>query len=168
MKFVVNCPQNLEKVQKYAHAMDRSLRERAEFLTAAANADLLILFKPAASPDAGINAQAPGSDDCKAKITVACGEGIAGDLHCGLGADCDLTFSSLQKGRLQICLLRPVQCLDGHFYEPFEFPFRGSVGNAYPMLAAAAVKILCEVREPNRGLAKTDQNVESSVCSPDR
>lgn len=128
--------------------MDRSLRERAEFIPAAANADLLIRFSPASFGDTSIcGAQTSDTDTCKAKITVACGEGIAGDLHCGLGTDCDLTFSSLQKGRLQICLLRPVQCLDGHFCEPFEFPFRGSVGNAYPMLAAAAVKILCEVRE---------------------
>ena len=132
--------------------MDRSLRERAEFLPAADQADLLILFE-----NQSTGFRAPGdldADMCKAKITVVCGEGNHGDLNCdlhcdlrcGLSTDCDLTFSSLQKGRLQICLLHAVTCLDGHVCEPFEFPFRGSVGNAYPLLAAAAVKILCEIR----------------------
>ena len=165
MKFTVVCPKNLEKVQKYSCAMDRSLKERIQFLpspeTAAvstpAEADLLIVFgeKDPVGDNSICGFDAGDTADLKAKITVACGEDITGDIRCGLGSDCDLTFSSLQKNRLQICLLHPVRCLNGHLCEPFEFAFRGSVGNAYPLLAAAAIKILCSVRETGYHLQTT-------------
>lgn len=146
MTFTVLCPKNLEKVQKFAVAMDRSLKERVRFLSAVDSdtVDLAILFdeKDPVADNSICGLQAADTELSKAKITIACGEKISGDLRCGLGANSDLTFSSLQKNKLQICLLRPVQCLDGHICEPFEFSFRGSVGNAYPLLAAAAVKIL--------------------------
>ena len=149
MKFTVVCPENLEKVQKFAYAMDRSLKERTRFVpelnSDAAQADLLIMFgKKEAAPDTSICGFQSGNPcKIKAKITIACGENVTGDLRCGLSADCDLTFSSLQKNRLQICLLHPVVCPDGRVCEPLEFSSRGSVGNADALLAAAAVKILC-------------------------
>jgi len=153
LKFTVICPENLEKVQKYTYEMDRSLKERIQFLPSSASAsestsietDLLILFdeKESICDNSICDSTVDNTFIPKAKITVVCGDGIRGDLRCGLGTDCVLTFSSLQKNHLQICLLHPVRCLDGHLCEPFEFSFRGSVGNAYPLLAAAAVKILC-------------------------
>lgn len=163
MKFTVVCPENLEKVQKYALEMDRTLKERIQFLpsaepssataaakSAVAESDVWIVFGKEDAPgdDSICSAEVRDTSVCKikSKIIVACGEGIEGDLRCGLGTDCDLSFSSLQKNKLQICLLHPVKCLDGHICEPFEFTSRGSVGNAYALLAAAAVKILCSVR----------------------
>ena len=165
MKFTAICPENLEKVQKYAYDMDRSLKQRIQFLPSAqmaaetgpAVADLLIVFSendPVRNHSI-CDSAACDAPVCEAKITVACGEGISGSVRCGLGADCDLTFSSLQKNRLQICLLHPIRCLDGHLCEPFEFAFRGSVGNAYPLLAAAAIKILCSVRKTGYHLQTT-------------
>lgn len=70
------------------------------------SADVLIVFGKGISPggDSICTAGVRDTSVCKlkAKFTVSCGEGIEGGLRCGLGTDCNLTFSSLQKNKLQI------------------------------------------------------------------
>ena len=128
-----NARQFLRKMKKYLSRLRPDAAESAQLLLCSPSADVTVAL-PGAAAVCGIPIV---WEDFSGKLSEK-------PLRCGLGSSCDLTFSSIGRGRLMICLLRPVRTLSGGEALPGEFPLRASSGDAFPALAAAAVAILCE------------------------
>ena len=65
-------------------------------------------------------------------------------IACGFGSKDTVTFSSRNRERAVISLLRPMERADGSVAEPMDWPLDSSgISDGYPLLAAAAAAIYC-------------------------
>ena len=93
--------------------------------------------------------------DARCRLTVGSGEKSGGgEVTCGLGADRDLTLSSIREDRAMLSLQRELRTLDGNLLEAQEIPVsleRRKEPEPEALLAAAGAMLLLGA-DPSQGL----------------
>lgn len=72
-----------------------------------------------------------------------CGKLTQSPLRCGFGSGCDLFFSSISRRQVCVCLTAEQPRPDGGRAYPKELCLPLGAGEPFAVLAAAAIKILC-------------------------